>query len=154
MRLIPRVREALAAAQQRHERNHDAHTRPQPTELEVCGFAFKRHHDCKGSKLGHWAQGPFRFVRIERPTAVLDIKGEHRRENIMHLVRAPSGPPCEPAFHPALDETVRPHGPSRDDHSYEVDQILDHAEGDDGRLLVKVTWTGYEAVTSEDASVV
>jgi len=84
VRLIPRIREALAAAQQRYKRNHDARIRPQPPGLEVGGFAFKRHHDYKGSKLGHRAQGPFRVVRIERPTAVLDIKGEHRRENIVH----------------------------------------------------------------------
>ena len=84
MRLIPRVREALAAAQQRYKRNHDARIRPQPTDLEVDGFAFNRHHDYKKSTLGHRAQGPFRVVRIEGPTAVLDIKGEHRRENIVH----------------------------------------------------------------------
>jgi len=71
----------------------------------------------------------------------------------VHLVRAPSGTPCEPALHAALDETVQPHGPSRDGHSNQIDQILDHADGDDGRLLVKVTWTGYEAATWEDASV-
>jgi len=84
---------------------------------------------------------------------VLDIKGEHRRENIVHLVRAPSGPPAEPALHPSLDATVRPHGPSPDGHTYHIDQILDHADGEDGRLLVKVTWTGYEEATWEDASV-
>ena len=153
VRLIPRIREALAAAQQRYKRNHDARIRPQPTGLKVGGFAFKRHHDYKGSKLGHRAQGPFRVVRIEGPTAVIDIKGEHRRENIVHLVRAPSGPPAEPALHPSLDATVRPHGPSPDGHTYHIDQILDHADGEDGRLLVIVTWTGYEDATWEDASV-
>jgi len=153
VRLIPRVQEALAAAQQRYKRNHDARIRPQPTDLDVGGFAFKRHHDYKGSKLGHRAQGPFRVVRIEGPTAVLDIKGEHRREKIVHLVPAPSRPPREPVLHPALDETVRPHGPSRDGHYYQIDQILDHADGDDGRLLFKVTLTSYEAATWKDASV-
>jgi len=107
LRLIPRVREALAAAQQCYKRNHDARTRPQPTGLKVGGFACKRHHDYKGSMLGLRAQGPFRMVRLEGPTAVLDIKGEHRRENIVHLVRAPSAPPEEPALHPAPNETVR-----------------------------------------------
>jgi len=153
VRLIPRVWEALAAAQQRYKRSHDARVRPQPTDLEVGEVAFQRHHNYEGRKLGHRAQGPFRVVRIEGPTTVLDIKGEHRRKNIVHLVRAPSGPPREPALHPALDETVRPHGPSRDGHSYQIDQILDHADGDDGRLLVKVTWTGYEDATWENASV-
>jgi len=151
VRLIPRVREALAAAQQRYNRNCDARIRPQPTGLEVGGFAFKRHQDYKGSKLGIRAQGPFRVIRIEGPTAVLDIKGEHRRENIAHLVRAPSGPPAEPPLHPSLDATVRTHGPSPDGQTYHIDQILDHADGDDGRLLVKVTWTGYEDATWEDA---
>ena len=84
---------------------------------------------------------------------MLDIKGEHRRENIVHLVRAPSGPPAEPALHPSLDGTVRPHGPSPDGHTYHIDQILDHSDGEDGRLLVKVTRTGYEKATWEDASV-
>ena len=153
VRLIPRVREALAVAQQRYKRNHDARIRPQPTDLDVGGFAFKRHHDYKGSKLGHRAQGPFRVIRIEGPTAVLDIKCEHRRENIVHLVRAPSGPPAEPALHPSLDATIRPHGPSPDGHTYHIDQILDLADGDDGRLLVKVTWTGYEVATWEDATI-
>jgi len=153
VRLIPRIREALAAAQQRYKRNHDARIRPQPTGLEVGGFAFKRHHDYNGSTLGHRAQGPFRVVHIEGPTAVLDIKGEHRRENIVHLVRDPSGPPAEPALHPSMDATVRPHGPRPDGHTYHIDQILDHADGEDGRLLVKVTWTGYEEATWEDASV-
>jgi len=153
VRLIPRIREALAAAQQRYKRNHDARIRPQPTGLEVGGFAFKRHRDYKKSKLGHRAQGPFRVVRIEGPTAVLDIEGEHRRENIVHLVCSPSGPPAKPALHPSLDATVRPHGPSPHGHTYQIDQILDHTDGEDGRLLVKVTWTGYEEATWEDASV-
>jgi len=114
VRLIPRIREAVTAAQQRYKRNHNARIRPQLTWLEVGGFAFKRHHEYKGSKLGHRAQGPFRFVRVETPTAVLNIKGEHRRENIVHLVRAPSGPPAEPPLHPSLNATVRPHGPRPD----------------------------------------
>ena len=84
---------------------------------------------------------------------MLDIKGEHRRENIVHLVRAPSGPAAEPPLNPALDATVWPHGPSPDGHTYHIDQILDHADGEDGRLLVKVTWTGYEDATWQDASV-
>jgi len=153
VRLIPRIREAFTAAQHRYKRNHDSRIRPQPTGLEVGRFVFKQHLDYKGSKLGHRAQGPSRVVRIEGPTAVLDIKGEHLRENIVHLVRAPSGPAAEPPLHPALDATVRPHGPSLDGHTYHIDQILDHADGEDGRLLVKVTWTGYEDATWEDASV-
>jgi len=153
VRLIPRIREAFTAAQHRYKRNHDSRIRPQPTGLEVGRFVFKQHLDYKGSKLGHRAQGPSRVVRIEGPTAVLDIKGEHLRENIVHLVRAPSGPAAEPPLHPALDATVRPHGPSLDGHTYHIDQILDHADGEDGRLLVKVTWTGYEDATWQDASV-
>jgi len=153
VRLIPRVREALAAAQQRYKRNHDARIRPQPTGLEVGGFAFKRHHDYKGKKLGYRAQGPFRVVRLEGPTAVLDINGKHGREKIVHLVRSSSGPAAEPPLHPALDSTVRPHGPSPYGHTYHIYKILDHADGEDGRLLVKVTWTGYEDATWEDASV-
>jgi len=153
VRLIPRVREALAAAQQRYKRNHDAHIRPQPTDLDVGGFAFKRHHDYNGSKLGHRAQGPFRVIRIEGSTAVLDIKAEHRRENIVHLVRAPSGPPAEPALHPSLDATIHPHGQSPDGHTYHIYQILDLADGDDGRPLVKVTWTGYDVATWENATI-
>jgi len=47
VRLILRIQEALAAAQQRYKSNHDARIRPQPTGLEVGGFAFKRHHDYK-----------------------------------------------------------------------------------------------------------
>jgi len=82
---------------------------------------------------------------------VLGIKGEHRRENIVHLVRAPSGPAAEAPLHPALDATVWPHGPSPDGHTYHIDQILDHAVGKDGPLLVKVTWSGYEDATLEDA---
>ena len=153
VRLIPRVREALAAAQQRYKRSHDAHIRPRPTGLKVGGFAFKRHDDYKVSKLGYRTQGLFRVVRLEGPTAVLDIKGEHRRKNIDHLVRAPSGPVAEPPLHPALDATVRPHGPSPDGHTYDIDRILDQADGEDGRILVKVIWTGYEDATWIDASV-
>jgi len=84
---------------------------------------------------------------------VLDSKGEHRRENIVHLVRAPSGPAAEPPLHPALDATVQPHGPDSDVHTYHFDQILDHADGKDGRLLFKVSWTGYEDAKRKDASV-
>jgi len=51
VRLIPRIRQALTAGQQRSKRNNDPRIRPQPTVLEVGGFAFKRHHDYKGSKL-------------------------------------------------------------------------------------------------------
>jgi len=40
VRLIPRIREVLTAAQQRYKRNHDARIRPQPSGLEVGGSAF------------------------------------------------------------------------------------------------------------------
>jgi len=36
---------------------------------------------------------------------------------------------------------------------YHIAQILDRADGEDGRLLVKVTWTGYEEATWEDSCV-
>jgi len=84
---------------------------------------------------------------------VLDVAGEIRRENIVHLVCAPSEPAAEPPLPLALDVTVRRPGPNPDGHTYHIDQILDHDDGEECRLLVKVTWTGYEDATWKDASV-
>jgi len=105
VRLISRIREVLTAAQQRYKRNHDARIRPQPSGLEVGGSAFKRHHDYKGSKLGHRSQGLFRVVLIEGPTAVLGIKGEHRRENSSTSCAPHWGP--RPSHHCTLHWTRR-----------------------------------------------
>jgi len=45
VRLIPRIREALTAAQHRYKRNNHARIRPQPTGQEVGRFSFKHHLD-------------------------------------------------------------------------------------------------------------
>lgn len=174
--LVPKLRDAMRTAQLRYKRDHDARLRPSAGVIEAGGFVFKRHHDYvkrrtdpddrvgsadkdsgavgerASHKLGHRAQRPYRVGRVEGPTVVIDIDGEHRRENVTHLVRAPTGSAPDPTVISALQGAApRPSGPSADGHTYAVDRLIDHVDGPNGELFVKVVWTGYAEPTWEPA---
>lgn len=75
---------------------------------------------------------------MDGPTAALDILGEHRRENVVRLIRCEEGRPQDPNEYPALRYERRDRGPSQYGHGYAVERILGHADQDDGGLRVKV----------------
>jgi len=155
VQLIPQLRATLRATQGRYKRDHDKRLTPRAERLAEGGYAWLRDHaneGGRGGKLSHVARGPYRVVAVQGPTVVLDVDGEHRRENITHVVRAGAGPtlPAAPA-HPAL-RTIRAfHGTEEDGQRYAVDRIADRATLPDGTLRVKVYWTGYPAPTWLDS---
>lgn len=100
--LVPHVKEALKVTQIRYKRSHDGLLQPSAHNVTAGGFAFKQDHDYKGNKLAHRIRGPYRVLAVDEPTAVLDILGEHRRENVVHVIPCEEGPPPDPNEHPAL----------------------------------------------------
>lgn len=85
-----------------YKRSHDELLRPSAHEVTVGGFAFTRDQDYKGSKLGHRIRGSYRVLAVDGPAAVLDMLGDHRRVNVVHLIPCEEGPPADPNEHPAL----------------------------------------------------
>lgn len=93
-----------------YKRNNDAELRPTTAVIREGGFVFKRDHDYKGPKLGHRARRPYRVVSMEGPTVVIDVDGEHRRENEAPLIPTGAGPAVDTDVHPALRD-ARPRQP-------------------------------------------
>ena len=100
----------------------------------------------------HVARGPYRVVSTDGPTVLLDVDGEHRRENVAHVVRASGTAAESPAQHPALRAARSFHGAEADGQRYAVDRIANHATLLDGTLRVQVYWTGYPHPNWMDAA--
>jgi len=105
-----------------------------------------------GGKLTHVARGPYRVFSTDGPTVLLDVDGEHRRENVAHVVRASGTAAESPVHHPALRAARFFHGAEADGQRYAVDRIADHATLPDGSLRVQVYWTGFPQPTWMDAA--
>jgi len=124
-------------------------------QLTVGGYAWLRDHakeEGAGGKLTHVSRGPYRVVSTYCPTVLLDVDGEHRRENMAHVVRASVAAVPGPAQHPALRTTRSFHGAEADGQRYAVDRIADHATLPDRTLRVQVYWTGRPQPTWVDAA--
>jgi len=91
-------------------------------------------------------------VSTDGPTVLLDVDGEHRRENVAHVVRASGTAADSPAHHPALRAARLFDGGEADGQRYAVDRIADHATLPDGTLRVQVYWTEYPQPTWMDAA--
>ena len=114
------------------------------------GCAWLRDHTKEGGaggKLTHVARGPYRVVSTDGPTVLLDVDGEHRRENVAHVVRASGTAAESPAQHPALRAARSFHGAEAEVQRYGVDRISDHATLPDGTLRVQVYCTGHPQPT-------
>jgi len=90
----------------------------------------------------HVARGPYRVVSTNGPAVLLDVDGEHRRENVPHVVRASGAAVAYAVQHPALREALSIHGAKADGQRSAVDRIADHVTFPDGTLRVQVYWTG------------
>jgi len=98
------------------------------------------------------ARGPYRVVSTDGPTVLLDVDGEHRRENVADVVRASGAAVPGPAQHPALRTARSFHGAEADGQRYAVDRIVVHGTLPDGTVRVQVYWTGYPEPTWIDAA--
>jgi len=146
VQLVPQMRATLKATQGRYKRDHDRRLALRAEKLTVGGVAWLRDHakeEGAGGKPTHVARGPYRVVSTDGQTVLLDVDGEHRRENVAHVVRASGAAASGPAQHPALRAARSFHGAEADGQQYAVDRMADHATLPDGTLRVQVYWTGY-----------
>jgi len=140
------MRATLKTTQGRYKRAHDKCLELRAEKLTVGGCAWLRDHadeESAGGKLTHVARGPYRVVSTDGPTVLLDVDGEHRRENIAHVIRASGSAAEYPAHYPALREARSYHGTEADGQRYAVDRIADYATLPDRALRIQVYWTGY-----------
>jgi len=146
LQLVPQMRATLKATQGRYKRDNDRRLALRPETLTVGGVAWLRDHakeEGAGGKLTHVARGPYRVVSTDGPTVLLDVDGEHRRENVSHVVRASGAAVPGPAQHPAMRTARSFHRAEADGQRSAVDRMADHATLPDGTLRVRVYWTGY-----------
>jgi len=155
VQLVPQMRATLKETQGRYKRDHDRRLALRAEKLTVGGVAWLRD-DAKeegaGVTLTHVARGPYRVVTTDGPTVLLDVDGEHRRENVAHVVRASGAAVPGPAQHPTLRTARSFHGAEAVGQRYAVDRIADYATLPDGTLRVQVYWTGYPQPTWMDAA--
>jgi len=155
VQLVPQMRATLKATQGRYKRDHDQRLALRAEKLTVGGVAWLRDHaeeEGTGGKLTHVARGPYRVVSTDGPTVLLDVDGEHRRENMAQVVRASGAAVPGPSQHPALRTARSFHGAEADGQRYAVDRIADHATLPDETLRVQVYRTGYPQPTWMDAA--
>jgi len=155
VQLVPQMRATLKATQGRYKRDHDRRLALRAEKLTVGGVAWLRDHakeEGAGGKLTHVARGPYRVVSTDGPAVLLDVDGEHRRENVADVVRASGSAVPDPAQHPALRAARSFHGAEADGQRNAVDGIADRATLPDATLQVQVYWTGYPQRTWMDAA--
>ena len=146
VQLISHMRSTLKETQGRNKRDHNKRLALRADNLTVEGCACLRDHakeEGAGGTLTHVARGPYRLVSTDGPTVLQDVDGEHRRENVAHVVRASGTAADTPAQHPALRSARSFHGSEAEGQRYAVDRIAGHATLPDGTLRVQVYWTGY-----------
>jgi len=80
------------------------------------------------------------------------VDGEHRRENVAHVVRASSTAAESAAQHRAFRAARSFHGAEADGQRYAMDRIADRATLPDGTLRVQVYWTRYPQPTWMDTA--
>jgi len=155
VQLIPHKRATLKATHGRNKRDHDRRLPLRAGRLTLGGCAWLRDHakeEGAGGKLTHVARGPYRVVSTDGPTVLLDVDGEHRRENVAHVLRALGTAAEYPAQHAALRAARSFHEAEADCQRNALDRIADHATLPDGTLRVNVYWTGYPQPTWMDAA--
>jgi len=152
---VPQMRATLKATQGRYKCDHDRRLALRTEKATVGDVAWLRDHakeEGAAGNLTHVAGGPYRVVSTDGPTVLLDVDGEHRRENVAQVVRASGAAVPGPAQHPALRTARSFHGAEPDGQRYAVDRIADHTTLPDGTLRVQVYWTGYPQPTWMDAA--
>lgn len=143
-KLVPQVQEAVNVSENHFKRSHEGLLLPSAQAVTARGFSFKREHEYKGNKSSHRIRCLYPVRAENGPTAVLDILGEHRPENVIHLITCQEGRPADPNEQPALTYKRLEWDPSADGHHYAVDRILGHDSQDDWGLRVKVVSTNHE----------
>ena len=155
LQLILQTRAMLQATRRRYKRDHEKRLALRGETLNVGGCTWLRDHEKEegaGGNLTLVARGPYRVVATDGLTVLLDVEGEHRRENVTQVVRA-SGVAAEgPAQHPALRVARSFHGTEADGQLHAVDRMADHAVLPEGTLRVQAYWTGYPQPTWMDAT--
>ena len=155
VQLVPQIRAPLKSTQGSYKRDHDRRLALRAEKEPVGGVAWLLDHakeEGACGKLTHVARGPYRVVSTEGPTVLLDVDGEHRRENVAHGVRASGAAVPAPAQHPALRKARSFRRAEADGQRYAVDRIAGHATLPDGALRVQDYWTGYPQPSWMDAA--
>jgi len=150
---VPQMRATLKATQERYRRGHDKRLALCAEKLTVGGCARLRdpaEEDGAGEKQTHIASGSYRVVSTDGPTVLLDVDGEHRRENAAHVVRASGAAFPGPAQHLALRMGRFFHRAESDGQQHAVERIADNTTLPDGTLRVQVYWTGHPHPTWMD----
>ena len=139
----------LKAAQARYKRNFDKRVRVSNRNIRAGEYVFIDPTDgtTKGTKLGNHALGPFRVLRNDVRTFVIQRGDVVERVNSDRVAYAPTpanAPPPEPC-----DATEADLDKNRDGPAYVVDDLLNHRVNDDGTLDFLVKWVGYRNPTWE-----
>jgi len=140
----------LVKTQERYKRDFDARIRRANLDIRAGDYVFIDPSDgtTKGTKLGNHALGPYRVLRNDRRTFVIQRDSEVERINSDRVTYAPppeNGPPPEPfAATPAHLAEKNVEGPT-----FVVDRIVAHRVADDGTLELDVKWYGYTERTWE-----
>jgi len=127
VQLVSQMRATLKGTQGRYKRDHDRRLALRAEKLTVGGVAWLRDHAKKegaGGTLPHVARGLYRVVSADGPTVLLDVDGEHRRENVAHVVRASGAAVPGPAQHPALRTARSFHWAEADGQRYSVYRMI------------------------------
>jgi len=147
---IPQMPAMLIATQGRDQRDHNTRLVLCAEKLPMGGCASLRDHATEagaGGKLTNVGSRPYRVVATDKPTVLLDVDGEHRLKNVVHVLRASGAAAEGPAQYPTLRVARSFHGTEADGQRSIVDHIADHTTLPDRTLRVRVLWTGYPQPT-------
>jgi Chromo (CHRromatin Organisation MOdifier) domain len=154
--LVPLAKERLLYAQRRYKENFDRHTKVSNKGLptESCDFLCRETKYPEGSsKLDELADGPYRVVKSEGHTVVLQIGDDDVRVSNNRVTRAPN-PLAEVPIagdYPVADPTGNVSPPQGNDANptgndspeFVIDNIVGLRKANNGKWSYKVRWYGY-----------
>ena len=137
----------LLATQARYKRDFDKRIRTIRQRIKRGDYVYLDPTDgqSKTGKLRSPAIGPYRVLRKDDRTYVIDRDGATERINADRVTYAP---PPENSTAPHEEVTGR-HEKNTEGPTYVVDEILDHRKDTHGSLEFHVKWYGYNETTWE-----
>jgi len=146
--VIHKVRHCLEVVQRRYKKGYDAMVRPVNRNLKAGDWVFLDGNAKAKQKLGTRAVGPHKVLARGVGTFKLDVGGYPETVSIDRVTAAP-----EP--YGDIQEFIKSRGPPQDSvvpgahqdtgREYVWEAFLGHEVAEDGTLLLRTRWWGYEA---------
>ncbi|MEM6472591.1 MAG: chromo domain-containing protein [Planctomycetota bacterium] len=143
-RTLTKARAALSKTQARYKKDFDKRVRKVTHKPKVGGFVFLDPEDGSGKrkKLQHDVEGPFKVLRVDVRTVVIQRGDVVERVSADRVAPAPAPKSDAPIEYPEAATPKDLAEKNIEGESWLVDSLIDHRKMRDGKLEFLVRWSG------------